>query len=735
MNTILPKESPRPATNTRRKSVATSAVNAASEQTARRERLGQASKTGHASAGSPWPLGVQWIEAEQAFNFAFFSRHAIGVTLLCYEEKNPAKSVFDFRFKHPEHKTGSIWHCRVPAELLQGATVYGYRVEGPNEPDGGHRFDPQKILLDPYAPSVFFPADFSRKECAQPGPTKGRGPLGRLLKRPRLTSEIEAGPRHTCRDAIIYELHVKGFTARANSGVTTATRGTFAGLTEKIPYLKDLGITIVELLPIHQFDPQEGNYWGYMTLHFFSPHQQYAHGEIFEEFRAMIKAFHGGGIEVWLDVVYNHTAEGDQNGPTYSFRGIDNASYYLLTPDGRHYINDTGCGNTVRTGHPAGRVLVLESLRFWAREMGVDGFRFDLASIFSRAADGTIGLHEASLVPEIGLLARLFNVRLIAEAWDISSYQLGRGFPGMAWLQWNGQFRDDVRSFVKGDPAKIGALIQRLYGSDDLFPDGLQDTRRPHQSINFLTAHDGFCLYDLLSYNSKHNEANAHNNTDGCDSNLSWNCGWEGDENAPPAVLALRRQQAKNFCALLLLSNGIPMIVAGDEFLNTQRGNNNPYNQDNEITWLDWSRLEENRDVHRFFKLMIAFRKAHPSIGRATFWREDVKWVGPNGPVDFGHESRCLAYILNGASVGDDDLYVMINAHWEDRNFKVQKGQPSEWRRVVDTARSSPDDILEPGSEPKLESPDYLVRARSVVVLRRVQAGSHRENDDLTTHP
>jgi isoamylase len=678
-------------------------------------------ESSHRHAGSPWPLGVQWIEAEDTFHFALYSRHATGVTLLGYTEKDAAKPVFEFRFQYPAHKTGSIWHCRIPAAELRGATLYAYRVEGPHEPERGQRFDPQKVLLDPYAPSVFFPPGFNRDTCSKPGPTDGCAPLGRLPKPSAATTSPGTGPRHTCRDAIIYELHVKGFTARENSGVTPAKRGTFAGLTEKIPYLQELGVTVVELLPVHQFDPQEKNYWGYMTLHFFSPHQQYAHGEAFEEFRALVQAFHAAGIEVWLDVVYNHTTEGDQSGPNYSFRGIDNDSYYLLTNDLRHYVNDTGCGNTMRTGHPAGRVLVLESLRFWAQKMGVDGFRFDLASIFSRAADGTMGVHEASLVPEISLLARVNNLRLVAEAWDISSYQLGRGFPGMAWLQWNGKFRDDIRSFVRGEPNKVGALVQRLYGSNDLFPDTLHETYRPHQSVNFLTAHDGFCLYDLVAYDGKHNEANGHNNADGCDSNLSWNCGHEGDAGAPPAVLALRRQQVKNFCALLLLSNGLPMIVAGDEFMNTQRGNNNPYNQDNEITWLDWDRLKQNADIFRFFKLMIAFRKAHPSIGRATFWREDVKWFGPDGPVDFGPESRCLAYHLLGEPVGDDDLYVMINAHWEDHDFTVQAGKHSDWRRVVDTAKPSPQDIVEPGTETKLESAKYKVKARSLVVLRREQ--------------
>ena len=362
----------------------------------------------------------------------------------------------------------------------------------------------------------------------------------------------------------------------------------------------------------------------------------------------------------------------------------------------------------MRTGHPAARVLVLESLRFWARNMGVDGFRFDLASIFSRAADGTMGVHEAALVAEIGLLARLFDVRLVAEAWDISSYQLGRGFPGMAWLQWNGQFRDDVRAFVRGEPGKVGALMQRLYGSDDLFPDALHDTRRPHQSVNFLTAHDGFCLYDLVAYDEKHNEANGHGNTDGTNDNLSWNCGWEGDADAPEEVLALRRQQAKNFCALLLLANGIPMIVAGDEFLNTQRGNNNPYNQDNEITWLDWARLEQNRDVFRFFKLMIAFRKAHP-VHRAAS-RSGVKTsrgLEPMGRWILEHESRCLAYCLDGASVGDDDLYVMINGHGEDRTFTVPQAPDLRMAARGRHREAQPGRHRRAGQEPTLKTASY----------------------------
>ena len=668
--------------------------------------------------GSPWPFGVRWVEAENAFNFSLYSKHATGVVLLCYTEEDTARPVAEFRFRHPAHKTGNVWHRRIPAAELRGATLYGYRVEGPYAPERGQRFDPQKVLLDPYAPSVYFPPAFSRKACARAGPTDGHAPLGRLPAMRNVSLRFEAGPRHTCRDTVVYELHVKGFTARANSGITPARRGTFAGLIEKIPYLEELGVTVVELLPVHQYDPQEGNYWGYMTLHFFSPHQSYASGNAFEEFRTMVQAFHAAGIEVWLDVVYNHTTEVGESGPTYSYRGVDNDTYYLLTPEHRQYVDDTGCGNTVRTGHPGTRVLVLESLRFWARAMGADGFRFDLASIFSRAADGSMNVHEASVVSEITLAARLLDVRLVAEAWDIASYQLGRAFPGAGWLQWNGKFRDDVRSFVRGEPGLVGALMQRLYGSDDLFPDRLEDACRPHQSVNFVTAHDGFCLYDLVSYDRKHNDANGQGNTDGTDDNRSWNCGVEGDAGVSGAVLALRRQQARNFCALLLLANGIPMIVAGDEFLNTQRGNNNPYNQDNDISWLDWARLDANRDIFRFFKLMIAFRKAH-AIGRPTFWREDVSWHGTDGPVDFAHESRCLAYTLRGRSMDDDDLYVMINGHWEDHSFTVLDGDASGWRRVVDTARPSPDDILEPGHEPTLDTARYAVRARSVVVLRR----------------
>ena len=328
-----------------------------------------------------------------------------------------------------------------------------------------------------------------------------------------------------------------------------------------------------------------------------------------------------------------------------------------------------------------------------------------------------MNVHEASLVNEISLITRTQNFRLVAESWDIASYQLGLGFPGLAWMQWNGKFRDDLRSFVRGEPGKVGALMQRLYGSDDLFPDRLHETCRPHQSVNFLTTHDGFCLYDLVAYNDKHNDVNGHFNSDGTGDNRSWNCGYEGDDDPPDTVLYLRRKQAKNFCTLLLLANGVPMIVAGDEFLNTQRGNNNPYNQDNEITWLDWSRLEQNHEIFRFFRLMIMFRKAHPSIGRSTFWRDDVTWYGPDGQVDLRDESHCLAYLLRGSSVDDDDLYVMINGHWHDHKFVLLLVNPLNGLLQLTLGNQPRKKFLRAGNGPGLLSSGYVVRERSVVVL------------------
>jgi glycogen operon protein len=515
-------------------------------------------------------------------------------------------------------------------------------------------------------------------------------------------------------------MHVKGFTARANSGVPEQDRGTFDGIIAKIPYLKQLGVTVLELLPVYQFDPQERNYWGYMPLAFFALYHAYsgerAPGAQIDEFRRMVKALHEADIEVVLDVVYNHTTEDNQGGPNYSYRGLDNSTYYLLEPDMITYRNDAGTGNVLHTANRATRKLVLDSMRYWVEEMHVDGFRFDLASIFTRQSDGSINLDDPPVIAEISGDRLFENKRLIAEAWDLATYQLGRSFPGITWLQWNGRFRDDIRRFVKSDGDMVPALMQRLYGSDDLFPDSIELGYRPFQSVNYINSHDGFCLGDLVSYNEKHNLANGRNNTDGPSDNYSWNCGVEGNFGVPAEVLALRKRQVKNFCALLMLANGTPMFSAGDEFMNTQGGNNNPYNQDNETSWLDWDLAESNRDVLRFFQKMIAFRKSHPSLARSTFWRDSVRWYGVGPNVDMSPSSRTLAFFLDGRSVGDQDIYAIVNAYWEPLDFTIQVGQAQEWGRVADTNLASPDDISDPVAIANLT---YRAGPRSVVVFVR----------------
>jgi isoamylase len=678
-----------------------------------------------AEEGSPSPLGVTWVEQEQAYNFTLYSKHATAVTLLLYAERNPVTPVYERTFDCLKNKSGRVWHCRVPRKAIKDARYYAYRVDGPFDPESGQRFEPQKILLDPYARSVFFPEHFSREVARHPGSNTGKAPLGFIhcgCVQPM--PETDPQPRHTS-DMIIYELHVRGFTMRPNSGVKPERRGTYLGFMDKIPYLKELGVTAVELLPVHQFDPQEGTYWGYMPLNFFSVHHAYATNpqacEQMTEFQTLVRALHEADIEVILDVTYNHTAEGDESGPTYSYRGIDNTTYYLLEEDPRRYRNDTGCGNTLHCANRYVRKMIIDSMYFWVREMHVDGFRFDLASIFTRNSDGSINLEDPPIIAEISSLPEFANTRLIAEAWDVATYQLGRSFPGLTWFQWNGQFRDDVRAFVKGDEGKMPSLVRRLYGSDDLFPDQLMDAYHAYQSVNFVTSHDGFCLYDLVSYDRKRNEANGQGNTDGTVENYSWNCGWEGDEGAPAEVLALRKRQIKNFCCLLFLANGTPMFCAGDEFMNTQRGNNNPYNQDNETTWLDWDLLQKHNDIFRFFKLMIGFRKAHASLGRSRFWRDDIRWYGAGGEVDLSWSSHSLAFCLHGESQDDTDLYVMINAYWGPLVFKIQEGKASDWLRVVDTSLAPPDDFCVPGSEKSLTSLSYPVQPRSVVVLLRKQ--------------
>jgi isoamylase len=679
--------------------------------------------------GSPLPLGVTWIEEERALNFAIHAEHAESVTLLLYSSTDFVNPLLTFRFDFLRNKSGRIWHCRIPIAKIGEAHYYAYSVSGETAPQL-HSFDPQKILVDPYAKCIFFPPGFDRDLAMREGPNAGRAPLGALTgHRPTFDWIGDRSPSHES-DAIIYELHVKGFTKNSNSGVDPARAGSYAGLVEKIPYLKELGITIVELMPVFQRDPQEGDYWGYMPLNFFAPHAQYAStrgdNEQHIEFRNMVKAFHEAGIGIVLDVVYNHTCEGDHRGPIYSFKGIDSAGYYMLSSDPANpYANYSGTGNTLNFGQAHVRKMVMDSLRFWKQEMHIDGFRFDLASVFSRNEDGSLNWGDAPIFSQISADPELSQLHLIAEPWDAGADQLGRGFPGLTWLQWNGRFRDDVRRFVKSDPGMVPDLMRRLYGSDDLFPDSRAEAYHAYQSVNFVTSHDGFTLYDLVSYDRKRNWANGNNNQDGTDDNHSWNCGHEGSEGLlPEAVLALRRRQIKNFCCLLFLSNGIPMFRAGDEFLNTQFGNNNPYNQDNETGWLDWSGLRANGDIFRFFQGMIAFRKNHPTLGRSRFWREDVSWYGTGPTVDLSHDSHTLAFCLHGASQDDDDIYAMINAYWEELEFHVQEGTAQEWKRVVDTALPSPGDFSNDGVP--LAQMKYLLAPRSIVVLLRPRKNNAR---------
>ena len=473
--------------------------------------------------GSPQPLGATWLKEEKSYNFSLYSRHATGVTLLLYAACDLVNPVLRVSLNYLTHKSARIWHCRLKADEVANASYYAYSVEGPSSALGEiHFFDPDKVLLDPYARSLFFPPDFRRSASIGRGSNAGRTPVGTLpVNIPAFDWGGESNPfdwggesnsRHTS-DTIIYEIHVRGFTNRDNSGVSPNKRGTFAGVVEKIPYLKELGVTALELMPVFQYDPDEGNYWGYMPLNFFSPHQGYAANlpvaEAAADFKAMVKALHRAEIEVILDVVYNHTTEAGADGPTYSYRGICNSTYYLLDESVTHYRNDTGTGNVLRAAHPTVRKMIIDSLRFWILEMHVDGFRFDLASIFSRNVDGSINLKDPPLISEITGGAEYADVRLIAEAWDPASYELGRSFPGQTWSQWNGRFRDDIRSFVKSDAEKVGDLMTRLYGSSDLFPDDLDDAYHPAQSINYVTSHDGFCLYDLVAYNDKHNLANG----------------------------------------------------------------------------------------------------------------------------------------------------------------------------------------------------------------------------------
>ncbi len=673
--------------------------------------------------GKCLPLGAS--AQPDGVNFALLCRHGTDVTLVVYP-LDAVKPIAEIALDRRRNRTGDHWHVLVAG--LPAAFTYGWRVDGP--PGHGNHFDPTRVLLDPSATALSNGARWGIAEETDDPRFSSRRSM--YLRRPYHWRE-DAPPLTPLEDAVIYELHVRGFTCHPTSMV--AHPGTFAGLTEKIPYLQSLGVTAVELLPIHEFDendclfrnPDTGerlrNFWGYNSIAFAAVKSAYAHngpehGQV-SEFRDMVRAFHAAGIEVYLDVVFNHTGEGDERGRTYSFRGLDNQLYYMLSPEGR-YLNYSGCGNTVNCNHPVVRQLLMNCLRFWVADMHIDGLRFDLASVMGRDMQGRV-LVEPPIVEMIAEESVLSDTKLIAEPWDAAGlYQVGH-FPfGRRWSEWNGLYRDQVRCFWRGEPGLVGQLATRLCGSSDLYE---RTGRRPQHSVNFITCHDGFTLWDLVSYNEKHNRANGEDERDGSNENYSWNCGIEGP-TTDARVLALRQRQARNLIATLLLSQGVPMLLAGDEFLRTQGGNNNAWCQDNEVSWVDWSLVEHNAGFLRFVREMIALRKRHPALRRRSYlWKNDVIWHGvvPNKP-DFSPWSRSVALALDGRRTGrepDRDIYMAFNAWTEALPFRIPPApQGRSWRRVVDTSLASPQDIVGLDEGPCVPvGSTYRVAPYSTVVL------------------
>ncbi|MET8141501.1 glycogen debranching protein GlgX [Sphaerisporangium sp. NPDC005288] len=679
--------------------------------------------------GRPFPHGATLVPG--GVNFSVFSDGATAMTLVLYR-RGDAEPLEELPFP-PEYRIGSVFTMTVFGLDLE-SLEYGYRAEGPFDPARGDRFDPGAILADPHALLLSgrdvwgVPPDWSK-------PYQYRS----MIAQEDFDWEDDVPLRTPSEDLVIYETHVRGFTRHPSSGV--AAPGTYAGLREKIPYLRDLGVNCVELMPIFEFDefdngrvnPATGerlhNYWGYNTIGFFAPKAGYAATGAFgmqaDEFKALVKDLHRAGIEVMLDVVFNHTAEGNEQGPTISFKGLDNATYYMLTPEG-YYYNFSGTGNTVNCNHPVVRDFVLTCLRHWVSEYHVDGFRFDLAAILDRGPDGA-PLPNPPLLEQLAYDPILRHTKLIAEAWDAGGlYQVGH-FPNYGrWSEWNGKYRDVLRRFLKGDEGTTGELAARVAGSPDLY-----GGRGPAASVNFVTAHDGFTLNDLVSYNDKHNEANGEGNADGANDNNSWNHGAEGPTE-DPEINALRTRQMKNALAILLVSQGIPMLLAGDEVGRTQLGNNNTYCQDNELSWFDWTLTDANAELLRFARRMIAFRHAHPVLreGRHPLGVDttgvglpDVSWHGVDAwRPDWSPGSRLLAVMRAGrdADGAMDQLYVVMNSHWEGHDVELPDPAGGVWRLFADTGASAPHDVHDPGAEPATAYPGRVyVAPRSVVILTR----------------
>lgn len=675
--------------------------------------------------GRSFPLGATVYP--NGVNFCIFSKNCTALELLLFDAPDVPWPARVIQLEPKQNKTFYYWHVFVPN--IGAGQVYAYRAYGPFAPEKGHRFDSTKVLLDPYAKAVVGWENYSREAAIYPGDNCAQALRGVVVAPSTYDWEGDIPLYIPYARTVIYEMHVGGFTRNPNSGVPCEKRGTYAGLVEKIPYLKDLGVTAVELLPIHQFDEQDvrpglKNYWGYSTIAFFAPHIAYSSHQdplgALDEFRDMVKALHRAGIEVILDVVFNHTAEGDHNGPTLSFKGLENQAYYILEQNLTYYSNYSGCGNTLNTNHEIVSRMIIDCLRYWVAEMHVDGFRFDLASVLSRSRSGH-PLEDPPILWSIESEPILAGTKIIAEAWDAAGlYQVG-SFVGDRFAEWNGPFRDDVRSFVKSDSGTVNRLAARILASPDLY---CQPEREPNHSINFITCHDGFTLSDLVSYNNKHNEANGEDNRDGANDNFSWNCGEEGATNSP-AIETLRQKQSKNLLTILLLSQGTPMLLMGDEVFRTQLGNNNAYCQDSELSWFDWSGIEKHADLLRFVKGLIHFIQSLEIFQQESFLevtygsqKPHIVWHGTClGQPDWSFDSHSLAFTLRHPKA-EEHLYVILNAYREPLAFELPPlGQAERWHRIIDTALPAADDFCERSAAPPVEEDRYMAKARSSVVL------------------
>ncbi len=681
--------------------------------------------------GETHPLGAHVTAG--GVNFCLFSKDCEFLEILLFDSESAPEPSRIIRLNPKKNRTFSFWHCFIPG--VGGGQVYAYRAHGRFSPENGFRFDGTKVLLDPYSLAVVNWENYNRKAAIDPGNNCAQSLRSIVVDIDKYDWEGDEHPRIPYSKTLIYEMHVKGFTASPTSGVSADKRGTFAGLIEKIPYLKELGITAVELLPVHQFDNQDArpglsNYWGYSTINFFAPHHAYSSRKdpigAVREFQDMVKALHKAGIEVILDVVFNHSAEGNESGPTISFKGIDNRSYYMLDRGRANYLNYSGCGNTLNANHPAVGRMILDSLRYWVSHMHVDGFRFDLASVLTRDVYGR-PLERPGVLWNMEFDPILAGSKLIVEAWDAQGlYQVGWFINrGDYFAEWNGPFRDDVRRFVKSDKNSVRSLAARVMASSDIY---VKTNRDPNRSINFITCHDGFTLNDLVSYNQKHNLDNGEDNRDGANDNHSWNCGVEGPTN-DAQIEALRLRQIKNFLSIMFFSQGTPMLLMGDEVRHTQLGNNNTYCHDNELSYFDWQLVEKNKDLLRFVRGIIGLTQSLQIFSNDILLAvadscdaPHVMWHGTRlYHPDWGENSHSLAYSMHDIDAGER-LHVMINSYWEPLTFELpEHGDAEAWYRVVDTALPSPDDFCQPGQSLPLHA-SYKVEPRSLVV---VMAKSH----------